>query len=71
MRQKTSLLLSNGHPDANDYPLGFLGDEVALLVKRQNAMMATLGVIVRAAGPSIMTKEGGKLFDNLIKQLSE
>lgn len=65
-------MLSNGHPDAFDYPLGFLADEVAMLVERQNTLMATLGVIVQGAGGSIVGgKKGAENFTKLIKQLSE
>jgi hypothetical protein len=71
MRRKTSLLLSHGHLDAGCYPLGFLGDEVALVIERQNALMATEGVVMQAAAASVMSKEGGKHFTKLLKQMTE
>ncbi|AOR76569.1 hypothetical protein [Novosphingobium resinovorum] len=71
MRRKVSLLLSQGHSDAGEYPLGFLGDEAALVVERQNALIATEAVTIQAAAASIMSKKGGDHFKKLLKQMTE
>lgn len=71
MRRKTSLLLSHGHADAASYPLGFLSDEVALVLDRQNGLMATEAVLFQAAGSSIMSTKGGDHFKKLLKQMTE
>lgn len=65
-----SLLLSEGHSDAANYPLGMVDDEVEIIISRINGFMATEGVILQSAGASIMTKKGGEHFQKLIKSLS-
>jgi len=65
------LLLGNGHPDAGGYPLGFLGDEAALVSERQNGMLASVGTVIHSAGAAITTTKGGPFFNKLIKRLSE
>lgn len=70
MRRKVSLLLSEGHLDAADYPLGMVEDEVALVVERVNSAAATQGVITQAAAGSIVSKEGGNHFRKLIKLIT-
>lgn len=66
-----SLLLANGHPEADDYPLGYLGDEAKLIADRLNGQIVTEAVLLQAAAASIMSKEGGKLFTKLIENLQE
>jgi hypothetical protein len=69
IRRKLSLLLAHGHPDAGSYPLGFMSDEASLIVERTNALMATEGTIIQAAAAAVMTKEGGKHFQNVLASL--
>lgn len=71
IRRKVSLLLSHGHLDAMNYPLGFLGDEAQLIVERVNSLMVTEGTIMQGAAASIMGKKGVEHFNGLLKQLLE
>lgn len=63
--------MSIGLVDAHSYPLGFVADEVTLVVERQNAMLASEGTIFHAAGAAIMSKKGGEHFNAVIKRLTE
>lgn len=48
-REKVSLLLSNGHGSAWNYPLGMVRDEVEMIVKRDNRVMGTMGTLIQSA----------------------
>ncbi len=65
-----NLLLDHGHPAAWDYPLGMLGDEVELVVDRQNRQMATEAILAQAAFGSTQFKEMGEVFKQLVQGLS-
>lgn len=63
---------ANGHPDAGLYPIGMVRDEARLVRKRVNEDTVLFGLMVQAAGMSIMApKEGGEFFRSLIGSLSE
>jgi hypothetical protein len=68
-----SRLVALGHPDAIDYPLGRLWDEVSLADERENQKFVTLAVIIqKATSTTGMTasKEAYKLFNEFIQELS-
>jgi hypothetical protein len=69
LRRKTSLLLSHGHPAPYEYPLGFLGDEVALIVEQENGRIASESMLIYAAAAAVMSEKAGQHFMGLIKQL--
>lgn len=68
-----NLLLSSGHPNADNYPIGRVFDETRLLVDRRNGEMATLGVLIQAATMTTGMGANRKSIDHfkkIIKGLS-
>lgn len=69
-----SLLLANGHPLADQYHIGRVFDEAKLVVDRRNGELATLGVVIQAAGMTTSmgaTKKSAANFQKLIKTLGD
>lgn len=69
-RTQVSLLVSNGHPDAFGYPLGMVADEAKLISDRENSRRVTEAVVMQATISSVLSKEGGKHFKELLEQLN-
>lgn len=65
-----SLLVDHGHPQANRYPIPMLGAEANLVVERLNRQTVTDTVMIRRAISSVLSKEGGKDFDEAVKELN-
>ena len=61
--------MDHGHSRARQYPLGMLWEEAELVVERVNREEASRAVIMQNTIASILTKEGGKAFQKLIKDL--
>lgn len=70
LREQVSLLRAHGHVDAAHYPLGMLGDEVRLVVKRVNGAMASEAVLLQLAVSSMFDKKAAKLFQKTLKRLN-
>lgn len=70
LRRQVSLLLSHGHPDAGDYPLGMLWVESQLVVERLNQQAVTQAVLLQLAVGSILSKKTGSEFKKTLKKLS-
>ncbi len=70
LRRHVSLLLSNGHPESGDYPLGMLWVESQLVVERLNQQAATQAVLLQLAVGSILSKKTGSEFKKTLKKLS-
>lgn len=65
-----SLLLSEGHTDAHQYPLGMVWVEAELVVQRQNEMEATRAVLLRDAVSAVISKKGQNHFKKTIEKLT-
>lgn len=68
IRENLSLLLDHGHTVAWTYPLGMVADESAIIVKRDNARIASEAIALRSAGISIMSGKS-ETFEQLIDGL--
>jgi hypothetical protein len=53
--------------DADSMPIGKMWNEALIVKDIVEKQQRTEAILLRAAAASIMTKEGGKLFDTLIK----
>lgn len=71
MRRQVSLLLDHGHKHAHSYPIGMVSDEASLVAERLNRLEATRAILVQMAISSVLTKEGGKVFQKTVKELTE
>jgi len=70
LRRQVNLLLECGHPHAWHYPIGRVWDESNLIVKRHNSQEATRAILLKMAVSSVLSKEGGKQFDKMIKRMT-
>lgn len=62
----------HGHPNADLYPVGMVRDEAAIVRARVNADIVAIGLLVQAAGMSVMAPEaGGEYFQSLIGSMIE
>lgn len=59
----------NNIPDADRLTLGKLIGTAEMVRQMNNRQLASEGIVLQAAASSIMTKEGGKFFQNVIKGL--
>jgi hypothetical protein len=67
-----SLLLSQGHPSAAQYPLCTLFAEARIAKHRLNMELITQAILVRDAINSVIGgKDGQKAFNKLIKGLAD
>lgn len=66
-----SLLLSEGHTDAQHYPIGMVWDEARIIVERQNGAHATTAILTQLAVVSVLSKEGQREFKKTIKRLND
>lgn len=71
MRKQVSLLMTNGHVDAQSYPVGMVWDEAAIVVENVNRMEATRATLLQMAVSSVLSKEAGKLFRETVNRLNE
>jgi hypothetical protein len=67
----SSLLQSEGHPEARLYPVPLLWQELQIVRRRLNRVHATEATLTRMAVSSVLSKEAGKQFDKTVKKLSE
>ena len=66
-----SLLQAHGHPQARHYPVPYLWMETQIVRQRVNRDHATQATLLQLAVASIMSKDGGKLFQKRITALTE
>lgn len=59
----------NNIPDADRLTLGKLIGTAEMVRQMNNRQLASEGIVLQAAASSIMTKEGGQFFQNVIKGL--
>jgi hypothetical protein len=59
----------NNIPDADRLTLGKLIGTAEMVRQMNNRQLASEGIVLQAAASSIMTKEGGKFFQKVIKGL--
>ena len=71
VRQKVSLLLANGHPQAADYPLGMVRDEAEMINQRVGQHLAAEATVLQAAvGTTVMfssKQSAKKAWDHFAK----
>lgn len=48
-----------------------VSDEASLVAERLNRLEATRAILVQMAISSVLTKEGGKVFQKTVKELTE
>jgi len=60
LRRQVSLLLANGHRDAQEYPVGLVFEESQLAVDRINGMLATEATILHAVMATAVSAFGKK-----------
>lgn len=65
-----NLLVDHGHPQANRYPIPMLVAEANFVVERLNQRTVTESVMFRRAISSVLSTEGGKAFDEAVKELN-
>lgn len=70
VRRQVSLLLDHGHPYANRYAIGRVFEEARLVVERLNGLEATRAVLTQMAVASLLSKDAGTGFKNLIASLT-
>lgn len=69
IRRQVSLLLEHGHRRPDRYPIGFLHDEVAIVVERLNARIANDAIMTRRAFAAVASVEGCHEFNEMIKNI--
>lgn len=65
---KASLLLSEGHSMAYDYPLGMLSEQAEIVIERINGIIVLEAVVLQSAMSAIITNDN-KPFEKLIEGL--
>jgi len=66
-----SLLLSEGHSNAQRYPLAMVGMEAEIARRRINNRIVTESTLLQACIGSVMNgKEGTRHYNKLIKELN-
>lgn len=71
VRERVSLLLSEGHTHARRYPLATVGMEAEIVRRRINNRMVTESTLMQACIATVMNgKEGTRHYNKLIKELN-
>ena len=71
LKSDVSLLLANGHPYAQFYPVGMVFTEAEFIKDRINKQLASESTLIRSAISAALTKEGSKMFKDLINSLND
>ena len=66
-----SLLRSQGHPDADDYPVARVWEETRMVVRRQNLMLASGAALLQGAIASLLSKEAGETLKKTLEGLTD
>lgn len=64
-----SLLIVEGHPEASEYPLWYLGVEHEIVVHRINSQLRTEAVLHQQAIASVKSKKSAKAFSKTLESL--
>ena len=64
-----SLLESEGHVEANEYPFWYLSLETEIAVARINSNLRTEAALTAQAYASIKSKKAAKLFQKTLEKL--
>ncbi|MCE8012894.1 hypothetical protein [Billgrantia desiderata] len=70
MREQVSLLRGQGHPDAYRYPVARVWEEVSMVVKRQNLMLASGVGLLQMAVSAMLDKEAAKQLKATLEGLT-
>lgn len=71
LRRQVSLLRSQGHPDADEYPVARVWEETRLAVQRQNQMLTTGVALFQMAVGSLFDKDSAKQLKETIEGLND
>lgn len=71
LRRDVNFLLSEGHAEAEFYPVCFLWAEVQLARERVNRMLASQMLLTQSAIASIFTKKSVQDFGEAIERLTD
>lgn len=71
LRRQVSLLLSEGHLDARDYPVHRVWEESSLVVGRINHRLATEALLIQMAVSSLFAESSGKEFKELMTSMTD
>ena len=69
MFERVSLLESEGHVEANEYPFWYLSLETEIAVARINSNLRTEAALTAQAYASIKSKKAAKLFQKTLEKL--
>ncbi|QZI85632.1 tape measure chaperone [Stenotrophomonas phage Suzuki] len=69
IRAAVSFLISEGHPNASEYPLGVLIVETEIARERVNNRLKTEALLIQGAIGSALTKKGAQAFKEQISEL--
>lgn len=64
-----SLLESEGHTEASEYPLWYLSTETDIAVARINGNLRTEAALMAQAYASVKSKKGAKAFQKTLEKL--
>lgn len=64
-----SLLLSNGHLHARQYPLTVVWSESRIIRQRDNSRAVQDALVMQAVIGAVLTKAGDKHLDNLLGKI--
>jgi hypothetical protein len=67
--ERVSLLESEGHVEANEYPFWYLSLETEIAVARINSNLRTEAALTAQAYASIKSKKAAKLFQKTLEKL--
>lgn len=71
LRKQVSFLRSQGHPDADEYPVARVWEEAGIAAARQNQMLVSgVGLLQMTIG-SLLSKEAAKALKETIEGLSD
>ncbi len=71
LRRQVSFLRAQGHPEAGDYAVAQVWEEVDIAAARQNAMLASgVGLLQMTVG-SLLSKDAAKALKETIEGLTD
>ena len=69
MFESVSLLESEGHTEASQYPLWYVGVEVDIAIYRINSNLRTEAALTAQAYASVKSKKAAKAFTKTLEKL--
>lgn len=61
--------MSEGHPNARDYPIQVLWDEALIARARVNSVLASEALLLQLAVGALFSKESSAVFQRQLKRL--